>query len=118
MRGAITQSPRRLPPEILDNIYSFRVVVDLPRKQNLGWIKVSHVCSYWRDVALENTNLWTKINLDLGREWVSEMSMSAKQASLVFKSSCMESSVQLITPHLPRARVIILSGIVDPFHSL
>ncbi|ETW85184.1 hypothetical protein HETIRDRAFT_309803, partial [Heterobasidion irregulare TC 32-1] len=47
----------RLPPEILDNIYSFRVVVDLPRKQNLGWIKVSHVCSYWRDVALENTNL-------------------------------------------------------------
>ena len=108
----------RLPSEILAHIFSFLVAVDFPQRQNLGWIKVSHVCSYWREVALEYPQLWTRIQLDLGKAWVLEMSTRAKQASLIFESYYFERSVRLISPHWPRAGVVILSGLVTPVRDL
>ncbi|VDC05339.1 unnamed protein product [Peniophora sp. CBMAI 1063] len=35
-----------------------------------GWFVVAHVCARWRTLALEQTALWTKIDINLGPSWV------------------------------------------------
>lgn len=59
----------RLPSETLSVIFKFvakgawikKYSVKLPR---LHWIRVTHVCSHWRHVALNFPDLWTKILFD------------------------------------------------------
>ncbi|KAK7042306.1 F-box domain-containing protein [Favolaschia claudopus] len=58
---------RRLPPEILEMIFSFAV----PNRcdtwpvtithTTVAAIKIAHVCSHWRTVALNMTSLWATI---------------------------------------------------------
>ena len=105
----------RFPSEVLAHIFSISKVIDPPRRYHLGWIRTSHVCRYWREVTIEHPKLWTKISLDLGEIWVSEMLKRAKNSSLVFKSSFIGGSADLITPHWPRIKAIILSSHVDSF---
>src|SRR6267154_5285896 len=59
----------RLPPEIIALIFSF---LSLPReyvrlltgdKQNiLAWLRVSHVCHRWREIALNQPRFWSRID--------------------------------------------------------
>ncbi|THH04775.1 hypothetical protein EW146_g10086 [Bondarzewia mesenterica] len=72
----------RLPPEIISRIFLLindpptrfthrpsRRISPIPTTFSLGWIQVTHVCRYWRRVALENPSLWTRICFVLGRNW-------------------------------------------------
>ncbi|KAI0059432.1 hypothetical protein BV25DRAFT_1918462 [Artomyces pyxidatus] len=43
------------------------------RQGMLGWIVVTHVCSRWRQVALEAPALWATLTRDLGSEWLDRM---------------------------------------------
>jgi hypothetical protein len=53
-----------------------------PEQFRLGWITVTHVCSLWRQVALDHRTLWTHHQFNLGLEWTTEMLRRAGDAPL------------------------------------
>ncbi|KAI0042354.1 hypothetical protein FA95DRAFT_1610259, partial [Auriscalpium vulgare] len=56
----------RLPPEVLTHVFSLLSSIARPRikvllKENqvdLGWLKITHVCQRWRNIALNEPLLW------------------------------------------------------------
>ncbi|KAI0041724.1 hypothetical protein FA95DRAFT_1576172, partial [Auriscalpium vulgare] len=42
-------------------------------RAQLGWIKVTHVCRLWRQLALAESRLWAHTSLALGDTWFAEM---------------------------------------------
>lgn len=88
-----------LLPEILVIIFSFHAKAnptnsaseigsgEMGRKKTLaqhrlGWITVTHVCSLWRQVALDIRALWAHLQFNLGLEWTAEMLSRAGDAPL------------------------------------
>ncbi len=84
-----------LLPEILVLIFAFLVHAkptvssagDIPEgisrpQARLGWIAVTHVCSFWRQIALKHRILWTHHRFNLGPEWTMEMLCRAGDAPL------------------------------------
>ncbi|KAA1468459.1 hypothetical protein DENSPDRAFT_927379 [Dentipellis sp. KUC8613] len=72
----------RLPVEALSRIFMWEAILEPPLSSHtwyshwntgqyepsqtsakLGWIKVTHVCRHWREVALNNPRLWTAMQL-------------------------------------------------------
>ena len=116
----------RLPPEILSRIFSFLAVINAPTgygvssrsvDQKLGWIRVSHVCSHWREVALEDPTLWRCIPFFLGSHWVTETLVRAKGAPLIIDfmnhllhQETAQSFTSSILPHLSHVQCLKLSG--------
>ncbi|TFY65632.1 hypothetical protein EVG20_g5456 [Dentipellis fragilis] len=70
-----------IPEDVLLQIFSFLVDEDPPkmvhhryeRRRSLGWIRVTHVCRSWRELALANSSLWVRIEPDITMDWLSEM---------------------------------------------
>ena len=102
----------RLPPEILAQVFHHIVFEDSPysRARALGWIKVTHVCQHWRQVALNNSSLWARIS-GMGcnsTKWISEMLTRAGNAPLDIELSAAAKSslgaLLMIFPHLPHTR--------------
>jgi len=99
----------RLLPEILAIVFSFHADANptnpagdeiVPRGMTvsqfrLGWITVTHVCSLWRQVALDYRTLWTYHRFNLGPEWSTEMLRRAGDSPLNLTLS------QEIVPFLP-----------------
>ncbi|KAI0059430.1 hypothetical protein BV25DRAFT_1788720, partial [Artomyces pyxidatus] len=52
------------------------------RKAMLGWIAVTHVCSRWRQVALDAHALWAKPTCDLGPMWLDRMVARSRNVPL------------------------------------
>ena len=71
-----------LPPEIMTNIFSFVRDVSL---QPLHWIKVTHVCAYWRNVAIHAPALWCRPPL-ANLPWTVEMLARSKQVDITLES--------------------------------
>jgi F-box-like len=74
-----------LPPELLARIFRFLALVEpswsSPGK--LGWIRATHVCRYWRQVALEDSSLWATVSgAPKSKRWIGEMLARAKCAPL------------------------------------
>ncbi|KAJ8515602.1 hypothetical protein ONZ45_g7015 [Pleurotus djamor] len=59
----------KLPPELLAAIFSYVT----PRFEHTGpdcllrWIRTTHVCHYWRDVAINHADLWTTVSVGPSR---------------------------------------------------
>ncbi|KAF8066005.1 hypothetical protein FPV67DRAFT_122629 [Lyophyllum atratum] len=70
----------RLPPEILGTIFK-HVASGATKRARLGWICVSHVCSYWRSAALDCPDLWSDIPFT-HLSWAAEMVQRSKMAPL------------------------------------
>jgi hypothetical protein len=53
-----------LPPEVLARVFHFLSLQEPPcsGKQDLGWIRATHVCRFWRQVALGDSSLWARIS--------------------------------------------------------
>ncbi|KAA1473249.1 hypothetical protein DENSPDRAFT_744651, partial [Dentipellis sp. KUC8613] len=62
-----------LPPEVLSNIFWYRMLASPPSRNGLGWIEVTHVCRHWRDAALQDHSLWSDITSILGPRWIHRM---------------------------------------------
>ena len=74
-----------LPPEILTRVFHFLALDEPPfvGKQNLGWIRATHVCQHWRQVALDDSSLWARISGKPTKTlWIVEMLSRAKNAPL------------------------------------
>ncbi|KZT08103.1 uncharacterized protein LAESUDRAFT_757802 [Laetiporus sulphureus 93-53] len=71
-----------LPPEILGKIFKH-----LARTYGFvrfyKWIGVSHVCTLWRSVALDEATLWSQFSITPRVEWMTELLKRSKQAPLL-----------------------------------
>jgi hypothetical protein len=74
----------RLFPELISKIFHILSAQSPPRPLNrdLAWIKVTHVYSRWRQTGCADSTLWTRIDLDFGRWWISEMLQRAQSVQL------------------------------------
>ncbi|KAJ6588516.1 hypothetical protein B0H19DRAFT_1057684 [Mycena capillaripes] len=61
---------RRLPPELLEIVFSFAIIPDQCNTSSIaatetavGAVRLAHVCSYWRTIALSTRRLWSTILL-------------------------------------------------------
>lgn len=90
---------RRLPPELLQEVFLFTVISNTyalaasspPRRSRnaaslrkaLDAIRLAHVCSYWRAVALNTAQIWALILLRLSdRSGIAQLHFHIKHAKL------------------------------------
>ncbi|KAI0064196.1 hypothetical protein BV25DRAFT_1823153 [Artomyces pyxidatus] len=107
----------RLPPEIMSRVFSFCVPDLHAYDTNLEWIKISHVCTRWRTVALNSTNIWSEVYLQWGEEWVGEMLARSKGTPVDIVGShnagLTRRKVGDIVKHLPHTRSIEIGNYWD-----
>lgn len=117
--------PCRLPTEILAMIFLW--IIDLgniaePRKFNSprikDWYRILHVCTRWREVALDCPLLWSRVDVT-SPLWTPEMLKLSKRALLSLRvegystASRISEASKLVLQHSDRLRVLHLSGFRD-----
>ena len=107
-----------LPPEVLVDVFHFLSLEEPPysAKQNIGWIRVTHVCRLWRQVALDDSLLWARISqIPMNTEWISETLARARNAPLDIDIDLGRTSnpevLFIFLPHISHARVLRLHGL-------
>ena len=110
-----------LPPELLARVFHFHALVEPPwsSMQNLGWIRVTHVCRQWRHVALDDLSLWATITgFWPSTELMSESLVRARNAPLVIDFE-VTPSLEILAkfpPHISHIRELRLRNL-SPLHS-
>ncbi|TFK28910.1 hypothetical protein FA15DRAFT_664543 [Coprinopsis marcescibilis] len=82
-RNNLARINRRLPPEVMRRIFlqcSVQDKIVCFRKQ-MEWIKITHVCSEWRALAIDHAELWSRIPLRTVF-WARRMLARTKQAPI------------------------------------
>ena len=85
----------RLPPETIAIIFSF---LSLPseyvrlltgdKQGNLAWLRVSHVCHRWREIALDQPRFWSRIDFNtLTSAGATEVLSRSKMAPLDLRAN-------------------------------
>ncbi|KAH9988907.1 hypothetical protein BJV77DRAFT_1019111 [Russula vinacea] len=85
----------RLPPETIAIIFSF---LSLPREyvrlitgdkqDNLAWLRVSHVCHRWREIALNHPRFWSRVDFTtLTSAGAAEVLLRSKMAPLELEAN-------------------------------
>ncbi|KAF8498179.1 hypothetical protein F5888DRAFT_1693232 [Russula emetica] len=108
-----------LPPEILGRVFHSLALDEPPysNQQNFGWIRTTHVCRHWRQVALDDSSLWARISgipIDLNTALISEMLARARNALLEIDFDFDLAEMPgpdmslLIPPHLSHTRALRL----------
>ena len=112
-----------LPPEVLAHVFHFLSLEEPPffAVQNLGWIRATHVCRLWRQVALGDSLLWARISgTPKSTELVSEMLARTRGAPLdidmVLETTSNPNLLLMFSPHLPHTRKLHLHYL-SVFHS-
>ena len=109
-----------LPSELLARIFHFHAL-DEPSWSNgetFGWIKVTHVCRYWRHVALEDSSLWARFSgLPPSTTCLAEILARAKGVPLTidFDGPQNSETFSIITSHLSHTRELRLRNLCDSF---
>ena len=100
-----------LPAEILARIFHF-VPFSQPSFYLRGWAHVTHVCRRWRQIALDDSTLWTHFSTTSSRneECIAEQLSRARNAPLVLKLGPWlgKDALSLFTPHIPHTRELYL----------
>jgi hypothetical protein len=104
-----------LPPEVLGRVFHFLSLEEPPffGVQNLGWIRATHVCRFWRQVALVDSLLWARISgVPKNTELVSEMLARTRDAPLdidmVLETTSNPKTLLMLSPHLSHTRKLRL----------
>ncbi|KDR74974.1 hypothetical protein GALMADRAFT_518592 [Galerina marginata CBS 339.88] len=110
----------RVPPEVLCII--FLLVKSTSGAENeygrkpLDWVKLTHVCHWWREVGLLTPFLWNVIDIDYPR-WADEMLTRSKEnpltvtADLSSKKDKSFQTLQRTLRHISRIRELNLGGV-------
>ena len=109
-----------LPPEILARVFHLLVREEMPLFgiENMGWIKVTHVCGHWRQVALDDSSLWAKIwGIPVHTKLISEMLARAKDLpldiELLYTSTSNLEPFIMFLQHLSRTRQLRLRSLSE-----
>jgi hypothetical protein len=113
-----------LPPEVLARVFHALARLEPPcwsGIQYLGWIRATHVCVHWRQVALGDSSLWARISgVPTSKEFVAEMLVRARNAPLDIDVDLAGTSNPalslLFAPHISRIRELRLHSL-SKFHS-
>ena len=107
-----------LPPEILARVFHLLALDEPPYscEKSSGWIRITHVCRHWRQVALDDSSLWARISRigpDLDTALISEMLARARNAPLEIDidfliTNAKPDPMHLFPPHLSHTRVLRL----------
>jgi len=110
-----------LPTEILTRVFHFLALDEPPfvGKQNLGWIRATHVCQHWRQAALDDSSLWAGISgWPTNTSWILEMLARAKNARLDIDIDLAGTPnprvILLLPPHLSHTRKLCIRGLSTP----
>jgi len=102
-----------LPAEVLMRIFHFVAFSEQPYM--LGWVDVTHVCQRWRQIALDDSTLWTHFSTASSRnkEWVAERLSRARNAPLVIDLSGLmdKDASSLFLAHISHTRELYLRNL-------
>lgn len=107
-----------LPPEILSHIFRYHLLYQKSRTgvQDARWFRFSHVCVYWREVAIHDAGLWGDICL-FQPSWAREMLERSKQHPIHIdvglalpRSNVYEVVADTLRNHTPRIRTLRLTA--------
>ncbi|KAH9985010.1 hypothetical protein BJV77DRAFT_1152962 [Russula vinacea] len=89
--------------------------IDEQLKANLGWIRATHVCRFWRQVALDDSSLWATISgISEKTELIYEMLARSRNAPLDIDIHVDEHSgrkvLNMFPPHFSHIRELRLHG--------
>src|SRR5712672_1138819 len=106
-----------LPAEILARIFHFSVAgASFLRSNRPGWVSVTHVCRRWRQIALDDSTLWTRFSTSpRSRDWIAERLSRARNAPLIIEVDAMmrKDTISLFTPHISHTRELYLHNITS-----
>ncbi|KAI0782810.1 hypothetical protein C8Q75DRAFT_786213 [Abortiporus biennis] len=114
----------RLPPELLSEIFQCYVtttLVDWRPYQPYRWIRLTHVCHHWRNVALRSPRLWADIAMTSNLEWMKELISRSCQVPLnltMARSELGSGVFRRVVQELPRARQLMIRLEPYTYHSL
>jgi len=102
-----------LPVEILARIFHLVAFSEHPNshRPELGSVYFTHVCRRWRQVALDDSTLWTHFsNTPRNKDWIAERLSRARNAPLVIElgRSVVKDTFSLFTPHISHTRELYL----------
>jgi len=100
-----------LPADVLSRIFHFIAFEEL---SDLFDCVFAHVCRRWRQVALDDSTLWTHFSdLPRNKDWIAERLFRARHAPLVIHlyQSMGKDTLSLFTPHITHTRELDLSGL-------
>ncbi|KAH9936666.1 uncharacterized protein B0H18DRAFT_328960 [Fomitopsis serialis] len=117
-----------LPPEVLSEVFMRTAgpYASLPwTTRPYEWIRISHVCRHWRNVALGCPALWGQLVVTTRHEWTEELLERAKKAPLYvtvdlrtapamssFRAGTVspkEESLALVLSHMSRVRSLSIT---------
>jgi len=115
----------RLPAEVLARIFYFSAFPPMqpwsPTKW-LSWIHVTHVCRRWRQIALDNSTLWTHFSAHQhNKDWITERRSRARNMPLVIdlRGPIMRKyTFSLLTPHISHTSELYLRDLSSIHYSV
>lgn len=119
-RNSLTPASR-LPPEVLSTIFRLHLSAVFRASSRTGvpdprWFVFSHVCAYWREVAILDKGLWSEISLFQPR-WAKEMLRRSVQHPITIDMGCglprpkvYDLVADTIHKHTPRIRTLDLTA--------
>ena len=109
----------RLPPETLATIFALlsHSVYD-EKRSYMKWLHITHVCHYWREIALGCSHLWSYINLNkLNPASIPEIVARAKMSPLHLEANTTYRNKErfgalerLLEAHISHTRQLTISG--------
>lgn len=100
-----------LPPSVLTEMFLLLAVdadvEDADERPPYAWIRVTHVCRRWREVALQASNLWTNVTMTGNLDCAKAMLQRSQHASLTVRTPChtgyhLKNAYRLIFPEIDR----------------
>ncbi|KAJ7757086.1 hypothetical protein B0H16DRAFT_1885794 [Mycena metata] len=93
---------RRLPPELLHMVFAFVVSIDRTTpfvSISLAAIRLAHVCSFWRTLALNTSELWATINIRHAKPQhrLAQLEFYSSQTACALSVGCTLPSRKLLT---------------------
>jgi len=99
-----------LPAEVLSRIFHFTAFSDRFYSTRC-WVHVTHVCRRWRQIALDDSTLWTQFtDSPRNKDWIAERLARSRNAPLVLSLDgwAVKDTLSLFTPHISHTRELML----------